>query len=74
MANIAEGCGRNRDGQMIWFLRVASGSATELECHFTVAADQGFLKDPLAAELDQRIGQVQRMLAGLIRRVRHSNQ
>jgi four helix bundle protein len=70
MANIAEGCGRNRDGQMIWFLSVAAGSATELQCHFIVAADQGFLKDPLASELQQRVARIQRMIWGLIRRLR----
>jgi len=70
MANIAEGCGRNTSGQMIWFLSVAAGSATELQCHFIVAADQGFLQDPVASDLDRRIARVQRMLWGLIRRLR----
>jgi four helix bundle protein len=70
MANIAEGCGRNQNGQMVWFLRIAAGSATELECHFTVSEDQGFLKDPFTSELNQRVARIQRMLAGLIRRLR----
>jgi len=70
MANIAEGCGRNRTGELIRFLSIAAGSATELQCHFIVAEDQGFLKDPVASELHQRIARIQRMLWGLIRRLR----
>jgi len=69
MANIAEGCGRNRARELIRFLSIASGSATELQCHFIVAIDQGFLKDPAASELQQRIVRIQRMLWGLIRRL-----
>lgn len=70
MANIAEGCGRNRAGELLRFLSIASGSATELQSHFIIAVDQGFLKDPAASELQQRIARIQRMLWGLIRRLR----
>ena len=68
MANIAEGCGRNRKAELIRFLSIASGSATELECHFIVANDQDYLKGSFA-ELQRRATRVQRMIAGLIRRL-----
>lgn len=70
MANIAEGCGRNRPGELVRFLFIASGSATELESHFIVAEDQGYLKGDASLELHKRVGRIQRMLAGLIRRLR----
>jgi four helix bundle protein len=69
MGNVAEGCGRNRVGELIRSLSIAAGSATELESHFTVASDQGYLKDPSASDLKSRVRQIQRMLAGLIRRL-----
>jgi four helix bundle protein len=70
MANIAEGCGRNGRGELVRFLSIASGSATELECHFIVADDQGYLNKDAALKLQQRVGRIQRMLAGLMRRLR----
>jgi four helix bundle protein len=70
MANIAEGCGRNRRAELARFLSIAAGSATELECHFVVAEDQGYLNE-CGLELQQRVMRIQRMLAGLIRRLRN---
>jgi four helix bundle protein len=70
MANIAEGCGRNRPGELIHFLSIASGSATELQSHFIVAEDQGFLNEPVASELQNRVERIRRMLWGLIRHLR----
>ena len=46
------------------------GDYRKLECHFTVAADQGFLTEPAASELQQRIARIKRMLWNLIRRLR----
>ena len=74
MANIAEGCGRNRDGELTRFLSIARGSATEVECHLLIAEDQGFLKHSFAAELRRRLDRIQRMLTLLMRRLRaHSS-
>jgi four helix bundle protein len=65
-ANIAEGCGRNSRNDTIRFLRIASGSATEVESHLEVAAGLGYL---CAGERESLLGDVQaiqRMLFRLI--------
>ena len=55
MANIAEGCGRNGKAEFIRFLSIASGSATELECHFIVANDQEYLKETFGASCSNEL-------------------
>ena len=67
MSNIAEGCGRNRRGELIRFLYIASGSAAELDCQLIVAEDQGFLSPGESAALHKEVTEIQKMLAGLRR-------
>jgi four helix bundle protein len=72
--NIAEGCGRNSDRELARFLRIAKGSATELEYQILLSRDLGFLAaaqyDCLAAETLE----IQRMLASLIRQLKQTTQ
>ncbi len=42
-ANIAEGCGRNADGDFARFLQIAMGSASELEYHLLLVRDLNLL-------------------------------
>jgi four helix bundle protein len=44
-ANIAEGCGRDGDAEFARFLRIAMGSASELDYHLLLARDLGFLNE-----------------------------
>ncbi|MGQ0702428.1 MAG: four helix bundle protein [Gemmatimonadales bacterium] len=74
MANIAEGCGRNRNAELMRFLGIARSSATELESHVVVAEDRCYLDRPSGDELNQRVSQIQRMLTGLIRKLGTPNQ
>lgn len=66
-ANIAEGAGRNTDREFARFLRLARGSAHELEFETQAATDLGFLDEKNAADLRERISQLSRMLNMLIR-------
>ena len=43
-ANIAEGCGRDSDGDFKRFLQISLGSAFELETHLIIAEQLGFIK------------------------------
>lgn len=45
-ANLAEGCGKRGNAEFQRFLNIATGSASELEYHFLLARDLGFLADP----------------------------
>ena len=65
-SNIAEGCGRNTAPQLRQFVRIALGSANELEYQLGLAARLGFLREDPAAALAAEINDVKRMLAGLL--------
>ena len=68
-ANIAEDCGRGSAPELSRFLRIAMGSASELEYHLLLARDLEFLKPQTHAELSQSLAEVKRMLTSLIQRV-----
>ena len=73
-ANIAEGSGRGTDGEFMRFLQISAGSAAELEYHFLLASDLGYLSDDVYQGLNDQILEIQRMLAGLMRHIRSSQQ
>jgi four helix bundle protein len=69
-ANIAEGSGRAGNRELVRFLHIARGSAHELEFHILAATDLGFLDVGKGTELIDEVGQISRMLQGLIRKLR----
>jgi four helix bundle protein len=65
-AAISEGCGKSSRKETIWYLQIASGSASETENHLIMASD---LEDVSAEVRERYLGEVksiQRMLAKLI--------
>jgi four helix bundle protein len=68
-ANIAEGCGRRSDGEMVRFLQIARGSASETEYHLLLSKDLGFMSETDFRNVDQQIVEVQKMLTSLVQRV-----
>ena len=68
-ANLAEGCGRTGDRELRRFVRVALGSASELEYHLLLARDLGLLREHAYAQLTDAIVEVQHMLSGLATRL-----
>ncbi len=74
MANVAEGCGRNRDKEFARYLSIALGSSTELESHLYLALDLSLLKKTEAVELFARIQRLQARLATLSRRIKARSQ
>ena len=69
-SNIAEGCGRVGEVEKNRFLRIASGSESELEYQLILATDLGYLNAKTAQDLTNKAREVGRMLASLIEKVR----
>ncbi len=69
-ANLAEGCGRNRDTELARFCSIAMGSASELEYHLLLARDLKFLKPKDHEQLSQQAVELKRMLAAFLHRVK----
>ncbi|MBM3858776.1 MAG: four helix bundle protein [Verrucomicrobia bacterium] len=71
--NIAEGCGRDSAAELARFLRIALGSASELECQTEIARDLGYLTQGEAADWLAHATEIKRMLTGLLKRLKTEN-
>ncbi len=69
-ANLAEGCGRKTDGELIRFASIANGSAYELECELLIARDLGYLSGTAHDSLDRATKCVSSMISGLVGAIR----
>ncbi|MDI6854869.1 MAG: four helix bundle protein [Deltaproteobacteria bacterium] len=69
-ANIAEGCGRNSDAEFARFLKIAMGSACELEYQLLLARDLQFLNNSDYVKLDKGTPEIKQMLATLIKKLK----
>jgi four helix bundle protein len=69
-SNIAEGCGRGGNRELIRFLSIALGSATELEFQLRLACRLAMLDETTFRDATTRVLSVERMLARLIVRLR----
>jgi four helix bundle protein len=69
-SNIAEGCGRRSNRELVGYLYIAPGSAKELSCQLRISTDLGY-GDPASAEhLSAETIRVARMLSRLITSLR----
>jgi hypothetical protein len=68
-ANIVEGREQKTDAGFARFLRIALGSASELEYHLTAAHDIQAISTNEYQSLSSQVVEVRRMLHGLIRRL-----
>jgi four helix bundle protein len=66
-SNLAEGYGRGGRKDYRQFVRIARGSAFELETQVVLAERLGFLNAESASDLATRIQDVLKMLSGLVR-------
>ena len=66
-ANIAEGYGRDQTGSFLQFLRIAQGSARELETHLILAERIQLVGQQSVAPLQELCERVSKMLRSLIR-------
>lgn len=63
-SNIAEGCGRGTDPQLIQFLDVAHGSACELETQLYLAFDLKYFDENVLNNAIKEIHEIQKMILG----------
>src|SRR5439155_13337881 len=68
-ANLAEGCGRDGDGELARFCSIARGSASELEYHLLLAHDLLLLQAPSYEKLAAETTEIKRMLTALIQKL-----
>ena len=60
-SNIAEGCGRMTDAQLVYFLDIAIGSNCELETQFYLAYDIDYISEKTLDYFTDEIAQIRRM-------------
>jgi len=66
-SNIAEGYGRKTTQDYIRFLYIAYGSTCEIETQLLLSGDLGYLDKDSLPELQNQIGEIERMLKALIK-------
>jgi len=69
-SNMAEGCGRSGDRELVHFLHIALGSASELEFQLLLCVELKHLSGAQAQRIAEQVADVKRMLAGLIKSLR----
>jgi four helix bundle protein len=67
MANIAEGFGRKGPNEFTRFLTIAQASAVEVESHFYVALDLGYIDHARFDALYDQARKVEDLIGGFIR-------
>jgi four helix bundle protein len=72
-ANIAEGCGRGGNSELGQFLKIALGSANELEYELLLAHDLQLINDEVFNKLNEQIDHVRRMLISLIQTIKEKS-
>jgi len=63
-SNIAEGCGRGTDPQLVQFLNIAQGSAFELETQVYIAIRRKYADVGILESIVSRIIELQKMIDG----------
>jgi len=63
-ANIAEGCGRGTNAQLLYFLDIAHGSSCELETLLILASDLRYIEEEVCSELLTKVNEIQKMNIG----------
>ena len=68
--NIAEGCGRETQKELLRFLYISSGSAHELEYLIILSRDLNYLENNIAETTLSSILEIKKMLGSLIRKIK----
>ena len=72
-ANIAEGSGRKNIGELIQFLHIALGSATELETFLIISMRLQYITTEQYEGVDKALNEIIKMICGLINSLKTNN-
>jgi four helix bundle protein len=67
--NLAEGCGRQTDGEFARYIQIAMGSGSELEYQLLLARDLKYLSNSEHAKFESELTEVRKMLNALYQSV-----
>jgi four helix bundle protein len=67
--SIPANCGRSGEPELARFLRIALGSASELEYHIILSTDLCYLNKSVSQQLFKQVTEVKRMLTSLIQKL-----
>ena len=65
-ANLAEGCGRRTSTELARFVRIAMGSASELDYHLLLSHDLGFMNGGDFTRTAKQFTEVRKMLTSFL--------
>jgi four helix bundle protein len=68
-ANLAEGCGRRTSTELARFVRIAMGSASELDYHLLLCRDLGFMAADEFTNASTALIEVRKMLTSFLNSV-----
>tara|TARA_R110001599_G_scaffold151792_5_gene336789 strand:+ start:22 stop:390 length:369 start_codon:yes stop_codon:yes gene_type:complete len=68
--NIAEGCGRNSQKELLRFCSIAMGSASELEYQLILSKDIGFIKTHDYKDTNEKLLTLKKMLNAFMKYLR----
>jgi len=71
--NIAEGCGRFTQNDLVHFLQMSLGSTNEVENCILIANSLKYLSDEALQELNDRNTEIRKMMISLIDKIRKGN-
>ena len=71
-SNIAEGCKRGTDNELVRFCNIALGSTGEVESQLIFSERIGYLNKEVVVELSKEIDEIGKMLAGFINSIKRS--
>ena len=72
-SNIAEGASRNHKKEFIQFLYISLASASEVDTQLIISCNLNFIDDKQLNKLSKELDEISKMLQGLLKSIKKSN-